>query len=165
MRTRNEDYTHQYKSISVANTVYCGYNSILTLSLPSDLIEIKNMYCRIVMLCDEATVLSRRKLLWIGGRPETTPIAGGLSVNPTQSKMMFLNASADSSRHIDKSVDISHLLDKLTYSSESFLAGRQPTVEINLIVKDEEYVGMTEDHNGTMVLWKVDFIYTTRGIQ
>jgi len=170
IRNRNEDYTHQYKSISVANGIYCGYNPVLTVNVPSDLIELKNLYCRIVMLSDDDVPTNKRKLYWIGGDPKVSynPITDGLLVDAVQPNMMYLNALANGSGYIDVSVDLTHIIDKLTFSTgNTMVAGSasQPNFELNLIVDTENYVGMTGRHNGTMVLWKTDMIYTTRGIQ
>jgi len=155
--TRNQEYIYQYLTVAAAQLFFCGFGPRLSVNVPKNLLEIKSLCVHAILLFDATVPASYRKLYYIGGEAiiNTYPLTG---LATDQLAMIYVNRSADANRRIDITVDISHLIDKLiiddgdSYSSAHFDLGLVTDLGNNNV-------------GGTLELWKVDMIYTTKGIQ
>lgn len=156
-RTRNQEYKYQYKTIAIANAFFCGSGPTLNIAIPDNLLDIKAIYMHAVLRFDVAVPSGNRKILWVGGKyPQSL---SGIP-NPTAGNMRYVNVSADPTTRIaDLKVDITDLKDGLLSATPPIFD--QPTIELNLITDMDGGF----DVQGDVILWKIDFVYTTTGIQ
>lgn len=154
--TRNQEYIYQYLTVAAAQLFFCGFGPRLSVNVPKNLLEIKSLCVHAILLFNATVPLSYRKLHYIGGQMVFNTEFNGVAAD--QPAMIYVNRSADANRRIDITVDISHLIDKLviddgdSYSSAHFDLGLVTDLGNNNV-------------GGTLELWKVDMIYTTKGIQ
>lgn len=162
-QTRNQEYRYQYKTVAVANSYFCGYGPALSVSVPENLLDIKAIFLHAVLRFNSAVPAGRRKILWVGGS-YPVKFSGNTTIpDPINGNLVEVNVSADpSSRIADIKIDITHLKDGLlTALAEDTFSFDQPRMKLSIIT--DESNGFEVD--GEVILWKVDFAYTTTGIQ
>ncbi len=157
--TRNQEYKYQYRNVAVARSIFCGYGAILTVNIPDNLLELKNLALHVVLQFDVAVPSGNRKLYYIGGTYGVGAAVGSIAA-PVNGNMVFVNLTADANRRIDCVIDISHLIPKLTFDSSGTFD--QPSFQVSMITNYDLFAATV---TGTMELWKADLIYTTKGIQ
>jgi len=156
--TRNQEYSYQYRCVAVAsNTTFCGNGPRLNMAIPDNLLDIKAIYMHAVLLFDISTPSGQRVIQYAGGKYNTTNT--GIPI-PATSNLIKVNVAADPTTRIaDCRVDITDLKAGLmTANPYDF---NQPTIELNLITD----IDGGFDVSGKVILWKVDIVYTTKGIQ
>ena len=79
--------------------------------------------------------------------------------DPANGNMTFVNVLADATTRIaDLKFDATHLKDGLLNNISS---NGQASIELNLITD----LNTGGSISGSVILWKIDFVYTTTGIQ
>lgn len=161
-QTRNQEYKYQYKTVSIAgNTVFCGNGPTLSISIPENLLDIKAIYIHAVLLFDVGVPSGNRKIHWAGGEYPRT--IDGIP-KPLEGNMKYVNLAADPTTRIaDLRLDVTDLKDgfmQQLIDDEPFQFDQQK-IRLNLITD----VDGGFDVSGSVILWKVDFVYTTGGIQ
>lgn len=158
-QTRNQEFKYQYKQLAVTNISFCGIGPRLNVSIPENLLDLKAIYMHAVLQFDASVASSKRKIYWAGGSYTYDYVTG--VPYPTTDKMVNVNVSADPTTRIaDMTIDLTPLKEQLMTNA---LIGsfEQPSIELNLITNvDGDF-----STNGKVILWKVDFVYTTTGIQ
>lgn len=157
-QTRRQEYKYQYKTLAVARTTFCGYGPTMSVSIPDNLLELKNLCVHASLVFDSSVSAPNRVLHWIGGGYNMDP-APANKTSDEQPRMMHISEAADANRRVDVTIDLSHLIDQLEFdTSGSF---DQPSFELGMITDPTNNNSVT----GALELWKVDMIYTTKGIQ
>lgn len=161
-QTRNQEYKYQYKTVSVAGeTVFCGNGPTLSVSVPENLLDIKAMYMHAVLKFDVGVPSGNRKIHWAGG---TYPMTITGVPKPLEGNLKYVNISADPSTRIaDLQLDISDLKDGFLQQliDDAPYQFEQQKINLNLITD----IDGGFDVSGSVILWKIDFVYTTGGIQ
>lgn len=154
--TRNQEYSYQYKSVAAANTIFCGNGSRLNVAIPDNLLDIKAIFMHAVLLFDTSVPSGSRKIQYAGGKYDST--IAGIPI-PQTGNLIFVNVPADATTRIaDCRVDITDL--KAGLMAATLFDFNQPTMELNLITD----IDGGFDVSGKVLLWKIDFVYTTKGI-
>lgn len=147
--SRNQEYTYQFKTISMQGGKMCGRGGTLNFNLPSNLLKRKNLWVHIKIQFDSSEPIDNRKVIGIGQK--TYPLDG------PQPKMLPLNLSADVNRIIDIKMDLTSILDLLDIIPPSL--GNQGYFN----------VGVQLPYNliyfAKVMIWKMDLIYTSQGIR
>lgn len=156
-QTRNQEYKYQYKTVAAADMSFCGNGPRLNVSIPDNLLDIKAIYMHAVLRFSLSVPAGKRKIYYAGGE---YPVTGSGIPIPTEGNLYFVDKAADPvSRIVDLKLDITELKDGLMEDSPDTLD--QPTMELNLITD----IDGAFDSDGEVILWKIDFVYTTLGIQ
>lgn len=158
MRTRHQEYKYQYKTIAVTNAAFCGNGPRLRMSVPDDMLDVKALYMHAVLQFNSGVTSGNRVVHWIGGIYEQ-----GLDgiPHPTDETMMHVNKQADlTTRIVDVKADLTQFKDSVSF--EDAFSFDQPDIEVNILTSLSGDAGAV---TGTVILWKVDLIYTTSGIQ
>lgn len=160
--TRNQEYKYQYKIVSVGGEItFCGNGPTLMVSVPENLLDIKAMFMHAVLQFDNTVPSGNRKIHWAGGDYPMT--LNGIP-KPTEGNMKYVNLSADPATRIaDLKLDITELKEGFMKQLEDDapFALDQQKINLNLITDIDGGFDVT----GKVILWKVDFVYTTSGIQ
>lgn len=157
-QTRHQEATYQYRSVAVARSIFCGYGPVLNVSIPDDLLELKNVAIHASLLFDVSVAAGNRKLHWIGGGYAVNPYPDQ-TVKSEQPNMIHILQSADANRRVDVTIDISHLIPLLEIDDSPTFD--QPSFEVSMVTDPTGANSVT----GVLEIWKVDLIYTTKGIQ
>ena len=161
--SRNQEFKYQYKMISVSKTLFCGDGPRLYVSVPENILDIKAVSMRAVFKFDASVPVDRRKILWAGGSFPYITSGAQTTPDPANGNIIEVNVQADPvTRIADMTLDMTHLKDKLLQAiidnqSHSF---EQPKMFLNIITD----IG-NNSVQGEVILWKIDFAYTTTGIQ
>lgn len=157
--TRNQEYKYQYKTLAATNSFFCGIGPGLNVSIPDNLLDIKAIYMHAVLQFDASVASGKRKIYWAGGS-YTYDVVTGIP-KPTTDNMVNVNLLADPTTRIaDLTIDLTPLKDQLL-ANAVLGAYEQPSIILNLITNVDGDFATT----GKVLLWKVDFVYTTTGIQ
>ena len=148
--TRHQEYRYQYKTIALQNAKDCGAGATLNFNLPSNVLEIKNLWAHIRIRFDAAEPVGNQKIIGIGTRTFT----GNDFVQP---KMKALNLTADANRRIDFTYDLTEIIRNLTINDAALFA--QGFVGIGIL--HPAYLSQI----ATIEIWKMDLVYTTQGIR
>lgn len=157
-QSRHQEYQYQYRQVAVARTIFCGYGPSLNVSIPDNMLKLINVSLHASIVFDPSVSAPSRKLWWMGGKALYNPYPDQ-SLKAVQPAMMPINLLADANRRVDVTIDISHLIPLLTIDSSPTFD--QPSFEVDLITDPSGSFAIT----GVIELWKVDYIYTTKGIQ
>lgn len=157
-QTRHQEATYQYRSVAVARTIFCGYGPHLYVSIPENLLELKNVAIHASLLFDASVAAGNRKIHWIGGGYQLNPYPDQ-TVASEQPSMIHILQSADANRRADVTIDISHLIPQLVIDDTPTFD--QPSFEVSIVTDPTGANSVT----GVLEIWKVDLIYTTKGIQ
>lgn len=157
-QTRHQEAKYQYRSIAAARTIFCGYGPHLYVSVPEDLLELKNIAIHASLLFDVSVSAPNRKLHWIGGAYQINPYPDQ-TVASEQPQMIYINQAADGNRRVDVTIDISHLIPLIPIDDNPTFD--QPNFEVSMVTDPTGANSVT----GVLEIWKVDLIYTTKGIQ
>jgi len=111
-QTRHQEAKYQYRSVAVARTIFCGYGPHLDISVPEDLLELKNVAIHASIVFDVSVSAPNRVLHWIGGAYVVNPYPDQ-TVSSTQPAMIHVLESADANRRVDVTIDISHLIPQI----------------------------------------------------
>lgn len=148
--TREQEYKYQFKTIAINNGKDCGYGGTLNFNLPANFIEAKNLWAHVRLRFDVAEPTANQKLTAIGPRT--------YSANPTNQPLMKpLNLVADANREIDAKVELTDYIKKLIINAPAL--GNQGFFNIGVSYP----ILLTA--NVTILIWKLDLVYTTQGIR
>lgn len=148
--TRHQEYRYQYKTIALQNARDCGAGATLNFNLPSNLLEIKNLWAHIRIRFDTAEPVGNQKIIGIGTRTFS-------SNDFNQPKMKALNLTADANRRIDFTYDLTAIIKDLVVNDAAIFA--QGFVGIGIL--HPAYLTQL----ATIEIWKMDLVYTTQGIR
>lgn len=148
-QTRHQEYRYQYKSISIKNGWSCGNGATVSMNLPTDFLEAKNLYCHLRIRFHASEPSAKRKITYIG--QPTWPPTG------EQPKMIYVNKTADADRYIDLKIDLTQLIPELDIQEPTFF--QQGYFNIGIIHPE------VLSQLATVELWKMDLVYTTTGIR
>lgn len=149
-QSRHQEYKYQYKTISLQNARDCGAGATLNFNLPSNLLEIKNLWAHIRIVFHASEPTANQKIIGIGTRTFS-------SNDFNQPKMKPLNLTADANRRIDFTYDLTEVIKDLVINDAALFA--------------QGYVGIGILHPAyltqlaTIEIWKMDLVYTTQGIR
>lgn len=149
-QTRHQEYRYQYKTISLQNARDCGAGATLNFNLPSNILEIKNLWAHIRIVFHASEPVGNRKIIGIGTRVFS-------SNDFNQPKMKPLNLVADANRRIDFTYDLTEIIKNLVVNDAAIFA--QGFVGIGILHPD--YLQQL----ATIEIWKMDLVYTTQGIR
>lgn len=152
--SRKQEYTYQYKSVSIANVQACGYGPSMQISLPSDLISIKSLWFRAALQYGSAETYKQvQTLAW-------NSISRGSFYYNTHYMQVPVNFTANATTNIvDFTFDATGLLPK------TYIYPPNGTNPSQYILFGIENPGGLMSALGTIILWKVDIVYTTQGIR
>lgn len=162
--SRNQEFKYQYKTIAVANQYFCGYGPTLMVSVPDNLLDIKAIFMHAVLRFNPGVPSAMRKIIWAGGRyPGKIVGLSGNVPDPENGNMIKVDISAHpTTRVVDLKLDITHIKEDIIAAlSEDTFSFDQPRIRLSLITDESD--GFNVD--GEVILWKIDFAYTTTGIQ
>ena len=148
--TRHQEYRYQYKTISLQNARDCGAGATLNFNLPSNILEIKNLWAHIRIVFHASEPVGNRKIIGIGTRQFS-------SNDFNQPLMKPLNLVADANRRIDFTYDLTEIIKQLVVNDAAIFA--QGFVGIGILHPD--YLQQL----ATIEIWKMDLVYTTQGIR
>lgn len=149
-QTRHQEYRYQYKTISLQNARDCGPGGTLNLNLPSNLLEVKNLWAHVRIVFHASEPVQNRKIIGIGPRVFS-------SNDFNQPLMKQLNLTADANRRIDFTADLTQIVKQLIISDPALYA--QGYIGIGILHPD--YLQQL----ATIEIWKMDLVYTTQGIR
>lgn len=150
-QTREQEYTYQYKSISVGNNAFtCGYGATVNFRLPQNFIEAKNAFMYIVVDFDPAEPLANRKITAVGSPtyPPDGPQPNMLTVNKVYDPVF--------TQRVEFKIDLTQIIKKLQVVPPAL--GSQGYMPIGI-----KHPLLT--YTATIKLWKVELVYTTQGIR
>jgi hypothetical protein len=148
--TRHQEYKYQYKTIALQNARDCGPGATLNFNLPSNLLEVKNLWTHISIVFHASEPAQNRKIVGIGPRTNY--------VDPLDQPLMKpLNLTADANRRIDFTYDLTEIIKDLVINEAGF--GYQGSIPIGILHPEI----LTQI--ATIEIWKMDLVYTTQGIR
>jgi len=148
--SRHQEYRYQYKTIALQNARDCGAGATLNFNLPSNLLEIKNLWAHIRIVFHASEPVGNQKIIGIGTRQFSTD-------DFNQPLMKPLNLTADANRRIDFTADLTQIIKQLIINDASLAA--QGFVGIGIL--HPTYLSQI----ATIEIWKMDLVYTTQGIR
>lgn len=148
--TREQEYRYQYKTISLQNAVDCGPGGTVNFNLPSNVLEIKNLWAHVRIRFHASEPVGNQKIIGIGPR-----VLG--SSDFSQPLMKPLSLTADGNRRIDFTADLTEIVRDLVITDPAYYA--QGFVGIGIL--HPAYLTQL----ATIEVWKMDLVYTTQGIR
>lgn len=147
--TRQQEYPYQFKTLAVKNARDCGQGMTINMSLPTNILAIKNIFVHCRIQFDAAEPVLNQKIDGIGS--PTYPYEGA------QPKMKPLALVADGNREIDLKQDLTDMIGTLqVYPPAAYSQG---------------YISIGIHHPiilaqlATIKICKIDIVYTTQGIR
>lgn len=160
--TKNQFYRYSMRCTMVGQNSWCAKRILLWQRPPDNALSIENLYCHVRILFDSGLSAGEKKLARIGivsGYP-----AYAQEAYESRYKYLDINISADGSNYVDLTIDLTSLLDKTAIGD--------PANDENATLVILTAGGATSDSiadnlasAGTIELWKLDGIYTTREIR
>lgn len=153
-QTRNQEYTYQYKNVTITNQQFCGYGPNLQINLPDNVLAIKGLFIRVVAQFDPAESSKTISEFILNGVPAFTfQYKGTTSTVP-------VNWQANASNILDARLDLQGQLSKLHIFPGA--AGNQPYIIMGMGLNGTTTYSSTTNQ---ILLWKIDLTYTTQGIR
>ena len=162
-QTRNQEYRYQYKTVAVANAYFCGNGPTMNVSVPDNLLDIKAIFMHAVLRFNTSVPTAKRKVLWVGGSYPVRFEDGFAVPDAERGNMIRIDLPANTSTCVaDVKIDLTHLKEGIleTLANTNF-AFEQPKIQLSIITNETPDFGV----DGDVILWKIDFAYTTTGIQ
>ncbi len=158
--TRHHHYPFTFRSCAFANSAACQDKVYLYIVPPEDAVTIERLYVHLRFTFDSSVAVGNRVVEAIGIGNELPLLIGQ---EPSRYREVVLNQAADGDRKVDIRVDLTHLLEKTHAKYRDFF--NDPATE------DMTYVVLKLHDNlrgvltvGTINLWKIDALFTTRAI-
>lgn len=149
---------------------FCLDGAAMYITPPDNAISIENLYCRLRIQFDSSIPSDLRVIKSIGvadefGNPNGNPTAAFI---PNRFKKYDIEAVANASRIVDVRINLTELLKKDNVQYQE-LFGDWPLTGytyVNFVLDDALGIGGAEETltTGTILLWKLDALFTTRGI-
>lgn len=147
--TREQEYRYQFKTIALKNATSCGYGGTVNFNLPTNFLEIKNLWAHVSIVFHASEPTGNQKILGIG--PKT--FSSNLLDQPL---MKPLNLTADGNRRIDFTADLTEILLNIAITDPA--AFKQGYFDIGILHPLLAQLA-------TIEIWKMDLVYTTQGIR
>lgn len=158
--TRNQQYPFTWRGAIAANVQACTDKMYLYLVPPDRALTIEQLYCHLRMTFDSGVASGDRVVASLGVGNELPMDA---SNNPSIYKKFTLNQAADGSRKVDIRVNLTPLLTKTHVTRRSFSEDPNTGDSTYVVLKFPD--SLRENNNvGTINLWKLDGLFTTKGI-
>lgn len=145
--TRNQEFKYQYKNVAIANAYFCGFGPLISVAVPDTLLDIKAIFMHAAVRFNPSVPSSHQKIHQI--------VVGNAVIDvdlPAQQP----------TRVADLKIDITHLKDSLLEKlAEGTMTNEQPRIDMRVVTNTQSELNI----DGEIILWKVDFAYTTTGIQ
>lgn len=161
--TKSQFYRYSLRTAALTGYTMCTHKAYTYISPPEDAQTIENLFCHLKITFDSAIDAGSQVLEEIGIASEW-PFSR-VQV-PTYLNTIQLNQAADANRVIDIKIDLTSMLKKdnvrfdVTDSTGNFLQNDMTLVYIKLpdSLIDESNVG-------TIDIWKIDALFTTKEIR
>lgn len=147
MQTRNQEYPFSFKTVSGIDLFMCNRKLYFRLVPPDELLEHKGLHTTFICVFDASVPVGARVIRSIGIGNEV-PIF--VTDNPTIYKKVTLNKVADANRRVEINIDLTPLV--------------LPTND-NYVVVELDNSLLNVSNLGTIKVWKIDELFTTRGIR
>lgn len=160
-----QPYPYSLKTIAAdSNQILCTNRFFMYMIPPKDALTIERLYCHFVMTFDSGISAGDRRLISLGIVDELRPFPQTAVAN--YQRRQDVNVSADASRVVDVSMDLTHLLKKtnVRYEENGFDSNPITTGYTAVEVLLPESLSSTTNI-GVLTLWKIDALFTTTGIR
>lgn len=144
---REQDYPFSFKTVSTFNQVACNYKAYFQMFPPEELLRHKNLHTTIIFLFDAGVASANRVISKVGIGNEFPLL---ITSKPATYKEFDVNAAADANRRLELSLDLSPLVipNQANWVYVEFPAALSGNTNI-----------------GSFKLWKIDELFTTKGIR
>lgn len=159
--SKNHFYPFSLKIAAQANIAMCQDKAFLYLVPPQDALTIENMFCHLRFTFDAGISAPNRVVKYIGIANEV-PLF--INDDPSYLRKIDLNVAADGNRKVDIKLDLTSLLKKDNVRYREYF--ETPVTEDYTYVIIKLSDGCRDILNvGTIDLWKLDGLYTSKGIR
>lgn len=160
---RSEFYRYSLKSSALANNTYCTARIFAYPVPPKNALSIESIFMHLRMTFDSAVAAGNRKVESVGIAHDRPDLYTAL---PTEQNIITLNQAADANRVVDIKIDLTSLIiDKTKVDYDSELEADYATGDKTMIVVKVPDALIDTTNVGTIDLWKIDTIWTTREIR
>lgn len=159
--TRNHQYPYTFRSAVLAGVTQCFDKVILYIVPPEDALQIEGLYVHFRMTFDSAVPSGDRVVRSIGICNEV-PLT--LADDPALLRVVQLNQAADINRKVDIRVDLTHLLVKGNVRHRDYFTD-PGTGDLTYVIVQLDTDLRSTANVGTIDLWKIDALFTTKGIR
>lgn len=147
MQPRKQEYPFSFKTASGIDLFMCNRKLYFRLVPPDELLEHKGLHTTFICVFDPSVPAPARVIRSIGIGSDRPPF---VTSDPTIYKKVTLNKVADANRRVEISIDLTPLV----------LRTNDNYVVIEL---DDSLLNVS--NLGTIKIWKIDELFTTRGIR
>lgn len=158
---KNHFYPFTFRTAAIVNAAWCRDKAYLYLVPPQDALTIENMFVHFKFTFDAGVASGDRKIEYIGIANEVPLL---IQANPSYLRKIDLNQSADVNRKLDIKLDLSSLLKKDNVRYREYFETPVTTDYTYVIIKLAEALRDTGTV-GTIDLWKMDGLFTSKGIR
>lgn len=154
-------YPFTFRSAAISNAAQCRDKTYMYLVPPQDALTIENMFCHLKFTFDAGVAAANRVVEYIG-IANSVPLF--IESDPTYLKKIILNQAADANRKVDIKLDLTTLLKKDNVRYREYFETPVTTDYTYVIIK---LSGNLRDTStvGTIDLWKLDGLFTSKGIR
>jgi len=154
-------YPFTFRTAAISNAAWCRDKALLYLVPPQDALTIENMFCHFRFTFDAGVAVGSRIVEYIGIANQV-PLF--IETDPTYLRKIDLNQAADGSRKVDIKLDLTSLLKKDNVRYREYFETPVTTDYTYVIIK---LSGNLRDITtvGTIDLWKLDGLFTSKGIR
>lgn len=159
--SKNHFYPFSLKMAAQVNAAWCQDKAFLYLVPPQDALTIENLFCHFRFTFDAGVAAPDRVVQYIGICNEI-PLSP--ATEPNYLRKIDLNQAADGSRKVNIKLDLTSLLNKGNVNYREYFETPVSTDYTYVIIKlaDANRGVLTV---GTVDLWKVDGLFTSKGIR
>lgn len=160
---RSEFYRYSLKSSAIANTTFCTARIFAYPVPPKNALSLEGIFMHLRMTFDSAVDVGDRVIESVGIAHDRPDVYTDL---PDEQNIITINESADVNRVVDIKIDLTSLIiDKTKVDYDSELEADYATGDKTMIVVKVPDALLDEVNVGTIDLWKIDTIWTTREIR
>ena len=166
-QNHQQAYPYTLKTVAASETasgLVCADRFFMYIVPPKNALTIERLFCHFVMVFDAGIAVADRVIESIGIVDELRPFPQTAEAN--YQRRQAVNLVADSSRRVNLSIDLTHLLKHDNVAYEESLADPSSidtgftAVEIKLPISLASTTTI-----GVVELWKIDALFTTTGIR
>lgn len=154
-------YPFTFRSAAMVNTAWCTHKALLFLIPPQDALTIENLYCHFKLTFDAAVASADRVLQSIGVCNE---IPSFLLDDSSYYRHIDLNQVANADREVEVAIDLSSLLNKSHKRYRAYFDTPVTDDFTYVIIKLSDNLSGTTTV-GTVNIWKLDGLFTTKAIR
>ena len=154
-------YPFTFRTAAISNATQCRDKALLYLVPPQDALTIENMFCHLKLTFDAGVAVGNRIVEYIGIANEV-PLF--IEDDPAYLRKIDLNQAADVNRKVDIKLDLTSLLNKNNANYREYFETPVTDDYTYVIIK---LSGNLRDTStvGTIDLWKLDGLFTSKGIR